>query len=213
LGLNRKKINLEACLIGLGKFGGALGAVQFCLQNTLELAQSGTVLYDALESLAAMVQQTRDEARRIYANLRPLMLDDLGVIATIGWFTRQFEEIYSDVSVEKRIHVDEEDIPESLKIVVFRIIQEAFHNIAKYSKADLVRVTLSGKDGLMELTIADNGVGFDVRSAFKIRDGKGGLGLTGMRERVQLSGGTFSIKSAAGEGTAIHALWNHSKVI
>jgi PAS domain S-box-containing protein len=192
--------------------GGSLGAVQFCLQNTLTLAQSGTDPYKALESLVAMVQQTRDEARRIYANLRPSMLDDLGVIATIGWFTRQFQEIYSCVRIEKQIQVDEDDIPESLKIVVFRIIQEAFHNIAKYSKADSVHISLSEKDGSIRLRITDNGVGFDVHSC-KMRDDKGGLGLTSMRERVQLSGGVFVLESVTGGGTTVRASWDRSKLI
>jgi signal transduction histidine kinase len=179
----------------------------------LTLAQSDSDLYQAIENLTAMIQQTRDEARRIYANLRPAMLDDLGVIAAIGWFTRQFQEIYSGVRIEKQIQLDEDDIPESLKIVVFRIIQEAFHNIAKYSKADLVRFSLLGKGGSIELHITDNGVGFDVHSAYRSRDDKRGLGLTGMRERVQLSGGVFAIESVPGSGTTLRASWDRSKLI
>jgi signal transduction histidine kinase len=108
--------------------------------------------------------------------------------------------------------VEEGDIPESLKIVIFRIMQEAFHNIAKYSKADRVHVSLSGENGLISLIIADNGVGFDVRSAYKSRDDKGGLGLTSMRERVQLSGGVFAIESTIGGGTAVQASWNKSNL-
>jgi signal transduction histidine kinase/HAMP domain-containing protein len=193
--------------------GGSLGAIQFGLQNTLALAQSGASCSEAIESLSAMVQQTRDEARRIYANLRPSMLDDLGVIATIGWFTRQFQEIYSGIHIEKQIQTEEEAIPEPLKIVIFRIIQEAFHNVAKYSKADMVRVSLSGENGSIGLIIADNGVGLDARSDYKIRGDKGGLGLTSMRERVQLSGGTFAIESALGEGTTIRASWGRSRAV
>jgi PAS domain S-box-containing protein len=192
--------------------GGSLGAIQFGLQNILALDQNDVKFSEAVENLAAMVQQARDEARRIYANLRPSMLDDLGVIATIGWFCRQFQEIYGGVRIEQQIQVEEGDIPESLKIVIFRIMQEAFHNIAKYSKADRAHVSLSGENGLIALIIADNGVGFDVRSAYKSRDDKGGLGLTSMRERVQLSGGIFAIESTLGGGTVVQASWNKSSL-
>jgi PAS domain S-box-containing protein len=192
--------------------GGSLGAIQFSLQNILALDQSDVKFSEAVENLTAMVQQARDEARRIYANLRPSMLDDLGVIATIGWFCRQFQEIYGRIRIEQQIQVEEGDIPESLKIVIFRIMQEAFHNIAKYSKADRAHVSLSGENGLIALSIVDNGVGFDVRSAYKSRDDKGGLGLTSMRERVQLSGGVFAIESTIGGGTAVQASWNKSNL-
>jgi PAS domain S-box-containing protein len=193
--------------------GGSLGAVQMGLQNALMDARSSANLTELLESLNATVQQAKDEARRIYANLRPSMLDDLGVIPTIEWFTRQFQEIYSGVRVEKQIRLEEEDIPEPLKIVIFRVMQESFHNISKYSKADRVSISLAEEEGSISLIIADNGVGFDVPSAYSMRGGKGGLGLTSMKERVELSGGVFAIESIIGTGTTVRASWNKSILI
>ncbi len=83
-----------------------------------------------------------EEARRIYTGLRPSMLDDLGIIATIGWFCREFQKTYAGICIEQEIDIDEEDIPEPLKIVIFRIVQEALNNIARHSKAELVSLSL-----------------------------------------------------------------------
>jgi PAS domain S-box-containing protein len=193
--------------------GGSLGAVQMGLQTALMEARSSANLTELLESLNATVQEAKDEARRIYANLRPSMLDDLGVIPTIEWFTRQFQEIYSGVRIEKQIRLAEEDIPESLKIVIFRVMQESFHNISKYSKADRVSISLMEEEDSISLIIADNGVGFDVSSAYSMRGDKGGLGLTSMKERVELSGGVFTIESVIGTGTTVLASWDKGILI
>jgi signal transduction histidine kinase len=98
--------------------------------------------------------------------------------------------------------VEEKDLPEKLKIVVFRILQEAFINIAKHSKATAVEVRLRGTKTELELRIADNGVGFDLDEVCRA---KKGLGLTSMRERVELTEGDFRIYSA--DGTTIHIAW------
>jgi signal transduction histidine kinase len=191
--------------------GGSLGAIKMSLENALNRMRQGDALApESIGNMVQMMQRTIEEARRIYMDLRPAMLDDLGILATIGWFTRIRQEIYPHIRIDKQIDVAEEDIPESLKIVIFRVIQEAFHNIVKYSKADLVRLYLLKKDGSLELIISDNGVGFDLLSVSAGRDSKGGLGLTSMRERVELSRGTFSIESLMGEGTTIQAEWSES---
>jgi PAS domain S-box-containing protein len=187
--------------------GGSLSAIKIGLEDALQRMEDGVATPECIEGLIAATGRTIEEARRIYANLRPAMLDDLGLLPTLRWLCREFEALHHGVRIEEHIEVEEEDIPESLKIVVFRVVQESFHNIAKYSKADLVRVSLSGENGLIGLLIADNGVGFDVHSAYKVRDEKGGLGLTSMRERVEISGGAFTIESAPGSGARIRASW------
>ena len=88
-----------------------------------------------------------------------------------------------------------------LKAVIFRILQEALNNIAKHSKASLVSLSLKKKDDRVELKIEDNGTGFDLESIKK------GLGLGSMRERAELSGGSFDIESVKGKGTLIRASW------
>ena len=108
---------------------------------------------------------------------------------------------------KRRSRLKEDQIPEALKIVMFRLLQEAFHNIGKYSRADSVKLSFLRRRGALELTIKDNGEGFDVVSALSRESGARGLGLTSMKERTELSGGSFSISSKIGKGTAIRASW------
>ena len=96
---------------------------------------------------------------------------------------------------------------EHLKIVIFRVMQEALNNIAKYSEAESATVSLANKRGTLELTLADNGKGFDLESVLAVEESGRGLGLTSMKERAELSDGSFSIESSIGKGTRIRACW------
>ena len=120
----------------------------------------------------------------------------------MDWFCREYEKTYSHISVENQIEISEDEVPDSLKTPIFRISQEAFNNIAKYSRASLVNFLLGKKDGIIILTIKDNGQGFDPNNVRK------GMGLTTMKERAQLSGGSFDLRSEVGIGTTICAEWN-----
>jgi PAS domain S-box-containing protein len=156
-----------------------------------------------LEQAVSMIRQAIKDTSRISRSLRPSILDDIGVIPAIRWFCRGFQEANRGIQVEDRLEVQEEDIPEPLKLVIYRIFQEALTNIAKHSNAQRVSATLRKIEGSIELSIADNGAGFDLQEA-----GETGMGLTSMRERAQFSGGFFSIQSSLGNGTVIQARWN-----
>jgi signal transduction histidine kinase len=95
-----------------------------------------------------------------------------------------------------------------LKTVIFRILQETLSNIAKHSRADNVRLCLKKSADRLELVIEDNGVGFDVSQTFLSESSERGFGLASMRERTELSEGTFTINSAKGKGTALTASWH-----
>jgi signal transduction histidine kinase len=140
-------------------------------------------------------------------DLRPSVLDDLGLLATISWFCRRFRTIYPGIRVEQEISLQESEVNQLLKVVMFRVIQEAMNNIAKHSRASLVRLSLRKSDNRMELAVKDNGRGFVPETALDMESSERGLGLTSMRERVELSGGAFSIESRQGAGTAIRASW------
>jgi signal transduction histidine kinase len=155
----------------------------------------------------AITQGAIDDARKIMTDLRPSMLDDLGILVTIRWLCRTFGTIYPEIQIEQAIGVEEADIPEPFKIIIFRVIQEALNNIAKYSKAKQVNLSLMQEDGKIQLLISDKGLGFDVAAVSKQNDCAGGLGLTSMKERVELSGGVFLLQSAPNKGTTIHASW------
>ena len=90
---------------------------------------------------------------------------------------------------------------------IFRVTQEGMNNIAKHSKADLVHLSLRKMDGRIQLLLEDNGQGFDLGKVLGLESTKRGLGLTSMRERVELARGFFAIESAEGRGTTVRASW------
>ena len=183
--------------------GSSLSAVKLGLEKTFEDTAQGIATIDAGTSLISITQHAIDEVRRIMLDLRPSILDDLGLVTTIGWLCRQFQSFHSHIGIENEIAIGEEDIPDTLKIVVFRIMQEALNNIAKYSKEDRISLSFVKSDSSIELTIEDNGTGFDLNSARHKR----GLGLTSMQERALLAGGRVAIDSTPGVGTTIRASW------
>ena len=140
-------------------------------------------------------------------DLRPSILDDLGILATIAWFCREFQNIYSTVSISREIAITEKDIPVSLKTFIYRIMQEALNNVAKHSQADRVRLCLKKTNGQIELLIEDNGQGFNYAKAVYHKNSMRGFGLASMKERAELSGGSFSIESRKGIKTTIRVSW------
>ena len=190
--------------------GQSLAAIKFKVEDSLEsIAQDGGVRH-SMEKIVAMLQYTIEETRKICQGLRPSILDDLGAVAAISWFCREFQSLYSTIRIEKSIDIDEQEVPEHLKIVIFRIMQEAFNNIAKHSQADRVQICLHRSGPHLRLVIADNGKGFvpGGEPIQHLSTGTGGSGLEGMRERAELYGGLFELQTAPGRGTAIEVRWN-----
>ena len=182
--------------------GQTLVAVKFALER--KLGQSGTGKAPpgiSMEDILAMVQNGVEETRRIMTNLRPSMLDDLGILATINWFCREFQKVYPHFQVQRQIEVQEQEIPEKLKIVVFRILQEAMNNIAKHSRGNSIGLYLGRRNDRITLKIQDNGAGFDLENS------RQGLGLSSMKERAQHSGGVFILESSLGKGTCLEVMW------
>ncbi len=189
--------------------GQALSAIKFSVENALEeiCKKAPTANIESLASVIPLTQKTIDEVRRIVKDLRPSILDDLGILATIAWFCREFQSIFSTVRIEKEITVKENEIPVSLKTIIYRIMQEALNNTAKHSQADRVRLSLKKFDGNIELVIADNGQGFNFEQDIYVKNSMRGFGLASMKERAELSGGQFTIESVTGAGTSIRVLW------
>jgi len=135
------------------------------------------------------------------------MIDDLGILATLNWFCREFEQIFTTIRVEKQINIEENEIPENLKIVIFRIVQEGMNNIAKHSGANHVGITLEKINDFFTLSIEDNGQGFDAAKKTLESGIFQGFGLLNMEERARFSGGDFLIKSLKEKGTIIKVTW------
>jgi signal transduction histidine kinase len=140
-------------------------------------------------------------------DLRPSTLDGLGILPTIEWFSREFQTSYPFMQIEKKIDIRETDVPDSLKIIIYRIAQEALNNAARHSGAEIMRISLAKTDGEIRLALQDNGQGFDLEDLLSADTVGRGFGLTSMKERAELSGGSFSIESNVGEGTTVRASW------
>ena len=188
--------------------GSSLSAIKFKVENALtEVADKSSETTAVLQSVIPIVQGAIDEARRIQMNLRPSILDDLGILATIKWFCRQFESTYSRIRISQDIKIEEHEVPAPLKTVIFRVLQEGLNNVAKHSKAKMVMLLLRNTGQAVQLVIRDNGGGFDLSQVQSPNGTAHGLGLTNMRERTELSGGSFVIESTEGKGTTIRASW------
>ena len=188
--------------------GSSLAAIKFKVEAALLQTGNNTLQQEpALKGVIPAIQTAIQETRRIQKALRPPVLDDLGILATIRWFCREFESTYTAVRIWQEIDIEEEEVPDSLKIVIFRVLQEALNNIAKYSGAELARLSLRKAPGCIELVIEDQGQGFDLKEVLGSESTQRGLGLTSMRERTELSGGSIFIDSVRGKGTVIRAVW------
>jgi signal transduction histidine kinase len=161
----------------------------------------------SLESVVPLAQGAVEEVRRISRNLRPSSLDDLGLLATISWSCQEFCTLYAGIEMEEQIEIEEDQVPDSLKIVIYRVLQEALNNISKHSGADLVRISLRGIGGMIEMIIHDNGEGFEMEYILSDQRSTRGLGVAGMKERTELSGGSFLIESGKGIGTTVRVSW------
>jgi signal transduction histidine kinase len=188
-------------------FGSSLAAIMLGLENArAQLNQSGS-RPELLDSTIAWTKLLINEVRRLTTELRPPFLDNMGVVAALQWFFRQYRTTYPGIHVEVEVGIEEQDIPDPLRIVIFRIAQEAFHNIAKYSNAEYVDFSLIKQDSAIHLTIEDNGEGFDLEAALPKISERQGLGITGMKERAELSRGSFMIQSVQGTGTVLRVMW------
>ncbi|MFO7862016.1 MAG: PAS domain S-box protein [Desulfosalsimonas sp.] len=186
--------------------GSGLAGIKIQIENALAAARFSktAVAPSVLEGLAANAGDLLAECRRIQKGLRPPMLDDLGLLSTLDWYCRQFNTVFPNIRVEKIVMIDEHDISESLKIVIYRVVQEAMNNAARHGNAGSIQLSLIKNGQYLLLTVADNGIGF---SAEKQARADAGYGLLGMKERVELSGGTFRVESRPGRGVWIKAGW------
>ena len=155
-----------------------------------------------LNDLKETVRDNLREVRQIIFDLRPMALDDLGLVHTVR---RYFESLMEKgwPSIELESDGDEKVLPLEYRVSCFRLIQEASNNVKKHANSQHVWVDMSfGEEGLT-LIVRDDGVGFDSEDdSLELRE-KGHYGLVGMRERVDLMGGDFQLKSVPGHGTTI----------
>jgi PAS domain S-box-containing protein len=196
----RKRIALELH-DGIGQ---SLTAIKLSVETALQVRGEKTPQQNGcMKGVVDKLCDAIKEVRSISMGLRPSMLDDLGLVATIGWFCREFQAVYPSIRIKKRIELEGGEIPDGLQIVIFRILQEAFNNIGKHAGASTISVELERAGDTLKLLIEDDGRGI-APEAFRV--GKG-LGLGSMKERAKLSSGSFTVDSTHGTGTAIRVVW------
>jgi PAS domain S-box-containing protein len=188
--------------------GGKLTAIKYSLEKLIsELDPDSSSFRSSLIDVLAIVHDTIGETQRIYRNLHPSILDDLGLHAALRSLCRKFREIYKDIKVECHFNLSEQRIPECLKILIFRILQEALNNVAKHSQADNVYVALDQKADTVGLRVQDDGMGFDKNTILTENIQTRGLGLRSIEGRTAIFGGSLEIQSEPGKGTVIRASW------
>ena len=178
------------------------------------------VLKEKLETLHSQAVEALEYVRRYAQDLRPRILDDLGLVAALEWMAEDMEKNY-----RIRAHVEvvgvERGLPTEVQLLLFRIAQEALSNIRRHAEASKAVVELRFGDYNITLTVSDNGKGFELPERIGDLASAGRLGIMGMSERARLLGGTLEIKSEIGNGTQAVAkiplqtrgiLFNHSSI-
>jgi two-component system NarL family sensor kinase len=152
--------------------------------------------------LREMLGLTVEEVERISRNLHPSVLDELGLVAVLRDAAAEFTE-RTGVSLELACVKMTERLPADTEVTLYRILQETLKNVEKHAGARHVQVHLTLCDGVVQLAIEDDGIGFDPNHHPKRSKAKAGLGLLSMRERAAYAGGRLEVKSLRGAGTKI----------
>jgi len=183
------------------EIGQALTAVKINLQAVQRSCEANAVASPLQESIG-IVEIALQQVRNLSLDLRPSLLDDLGLVAALRWYVDRYAQ-RSGITAEFSTNSGQAGRLPNIETACFRIVQEALTNVMRYAQAKQVSVKLQQRPQELHLMISDDGIGFDVQAA-RIRATSGGsLGLLGMEERALLAGGQLKIKSRQGYGTQI----------
>jgi len=168
------------------------------LRKTID--PSLTPLHDKLDSMSAITEATLATVRRVSSELRPGILDALGLAAAVEWMVKDFQA-RSDIQCHLCIKPEEIEASPNLSVDVFRILQEALTNILRHAQASSVAVSLMQMENMIELRVDDNGIGISLEKISQTDS----LGHLGIRERLRPYGGVLRISGAPGKGTSVIA--------
>ena len=179
------------------ELGQSLSALQMDLAWLGTRLPAGDIsLAEKLRRMSLLIDGTVDSVRRISSELRPILLDDLGLTAAMEWQVQEFQG-RTGVRCEVFLNFKESSVEKDLATALFRILQETLTNVTRHAEATLVKVRLTEKGGKLYLDVSDNGKGITQK---QIADPKS-FGIVGIRERVNLWGGAVSITGKPGKGT------------
>jgi len=183
------------------QIGQALTAAKIDLQAAQRLEER-TAIVRRLDDIIALIERLLQEARQLSLDLRPPLLDDLGLVPALRWCLDQQAQ-RADLRVEFFADPALERVDAAIETACFRVAQEALTNVVRHARAQTVSVELHRTPEALHLVVRDDGSGFDVMTG----EQGDNLGLLGMRERVALLAGELDCKSAPGRGTEIHAFF------
>jgi two-component system sensor histidine kinase UhpB len=173
------------------------------IQGTEELLKSDPEkARGQLSQLATMSSYAIEELRRLIMDLRPSVLDDIGLVPAVQWYAETVAE-RTGTAIEVTNQGIVCRLPDPVETILFRITQEGLNNVIRHAHAEQVAVRLRCDKVTTRLEIEDDGVGFDATDALKIPPGRRGWGLVGIQERVAQAGGEFEIDSEPGQGTTL----------
>lgn len=180
------------------EIGQAMGALLVDLGRlATDLSPGRPDLKGQIDAMKSLTERTFQSVRNIALLLRPSMIDDLGLAAALEWQGREVSR-RSEIEVEVESENVQEDLPDEIKISVYRIVQEALNNAVRHSGGKSARVVIDSTPGGITIRVTDNGRGFDPERTR-------GLGLLGIEERVKRLNGTFAVDSAPGRGATLTA--------
>jgi signal transduction histidine kinase len=184
--------------------GQSLSAVKYTLERSQRLLEEPELgsLAETLDLAVTGVQRTLEDVRTISSSLRPPLLDDLGPASAIRDFCREWSRVYPDIALEVQLEVEDRQVPETLALSMFRIVQEGLNNVAKHARARNARVCALRANGHLKVEIWDDGVGLSLGPEYS-----GGSGLRGIRERAEHDNGRLNIESTPGRGTCLSVAW------
>ncbi|WP_339210953.1 histidine kinase [Aeribacillus sp. FSL K6-8210] len=159
--------------------------------------------FQEVQNLKKMVRNALSEVRRIIYDLRPMALDDLGLVPTLRKYLSTIQEYEKDIKInfQNISDVEEKRLPPKFEVALFRLVQESVTNALKHAEAKQIDVKFEVRPNQVNVAIKDDGKGFDIKKVFKEK--KESFGLMGMKERVELLNGKMAVHSAPGKGTFI----------
>jgi PAS domain S-box-containing protein len=174
-----------------------LAAIEQSLPEPLD-----PLVTERLVETKTLVDETLDQMRDLSLELRPSMLDDLGLLPSLRWYVDSYKK-RSGVDVVLQAVGLEERFAAEMETVLYRVVQEALTNVARHAEASVVQVRLERTENMISAIIEDDGVGFNQLLAGHRQEPQRGAGLLGMRERIASQGGTLEIESSPGRGTRL----------
>lgn len=185
------------------ELGQALASFMVGLRN-VEAALPPEEVHARLEEMRSIVADTLERARRLAFDLRPSVLDDLGLVPALQRYIRQYQQRFGIRAELQVIGIEGRRLRPEVETTVYRIVQEAMTNAAKYAGCTHISVLLQARDDGLSVIVEDDGCGFDVDRVLSQETGRSSLGLYGMKERAELIGARLDIESEPGRGTTIY---------